>query len=49
EALKKIETKREEIPLERIEEFDRYYDTYSDNQTCYYKTVVYENNFELVG
>ncbi|CAG8824693.1 15463_t:CDS:2, partial [Cetraspora pellucida] len=49
EALKKIETKREEIPLEGIEKFDQYYDTYSDNQTCYYRTVAYENNFELVG
>ncbi|CAG8810873.1 16178_t:CDS:1 [Cetraspora pellucida] len=48
EALKKIETKREEILLERIEEFDRYYDTYSDNQTCYYRTVAYKNDFELV-
>jgi hypothetical protein len=59
EALKKINIKRDELILKlknniscnfsSIEEFDHYYDTYSDNETCYYRKVASENDFELVG
>src|SRR5437868_13668238 len=46
---KKMLEEREKDVNEQLKEYQKRYDTYSDDLTCYYRKVARENNFELVG